>query len=110
MLYVEFAENFNIKEQGEIQKAHLNTKPLSIFTVFVWSKNENFSFALSTLDVTHDKSVVESTLKIILNYIEAVLPNEKEINHFRMVLLLSLEPFHFRNLTRIANERKINFS
>jgi len=38
VLQVDFAENFNMKEQDEIQKAHWNTKPLSIFTAFVWSK------------------------------------------------------------------------
>ncbi|CAF4522087.1 unnamed protein product, partial [Didymodactylos carnosus] len=54
VLQVDFAENFNMKEQDEIQKAHWNSKPLSIFTAYVWSKNENFSFALPSLDVTHD--------------------------------------------------------
>jgi len=29
VLQVDFAENFSMKEQDEIQKAHWNTKPLS---------------------------------------------------------------------------------
>ena len=37
VMQVDFAENFNMKEQDEIHKAHWNTKPLSIFTAFVWS-------------------------------------------------------------------------
>jgi hypothetical protein len=73
VLQVDFAENFNMKEQDEIQKAHWNTKSLSIFTAFVWSKSENFSFALPSLDVTHDKFVVDSALKIILNHIKTNL-------------------------------------
>jgi len=81
-LQVGFAENFNMKEQDEIQKAHWNSKLLTIFTAFVWSKNENISFALPSLDVTHDKFVVDATLKIILNHVEKIFPNIKEINCF----------------------------
>jgi len=36
LLQVDFAENYNMKEQDEIQKAHWNSTPLSIFTAFVW--------------------------------------------------------------------------
>ena len=81
-----------------------------MFTAFVWSKSENFSFALLSLDVTHDKFVVDSTLKIILSCIEVVLPNVKEINCFSDGATSQFKQrFHFRNLTRIANEQKINF-
>jgi len=55
---------------------------LSIFTAFVWSKKQNFPFALPSLDVTHDKFVVDAALKIILQHIKVVLPNVKEINCF----------------------------
>jgi hypothetical protein len=109
VLQVDFAENFNMKEQDEIQKAHWNTKSLSIFTAFVWSKSENFSFALPSLDVTHDKFVVDSALKIILNHIKTVLPNVEEINCFSDGAASQFKQrFHFRNLTRIADERKID--
>ena len=111
VLQVDFAENFNMKEQDEIQKAHWNTKSLSIFTAFVWSKNETFSFALPSLDVTHDKFVVDSALKIILNYIKTVLPNLKEVDCFSDGAASQFKQrFHFRNLTRIATENKIDLS
>ncbi|CAF1100880.1 unnamed protein product [Didymodactylos carnosus] len=100
-----------MKEQDEIQKAHWNTKPLSIFTAFVWSKNENFSFALPSLDVAHDKFVVDSRLEIILNHIKTVLPNVKGINCFSDDAAVQFKQrFHFRNLIQIANEHKINLS
>ncbi|CAF3615613.1 unnamed protein product [Rotaria sp. Silwood1] len=82
VLQVDFAENLNMKEQDEIQNAHWNTKTLSIFTAFVWSKSENLLFALPSLDVTHDKFVVNAGLEMILNHIASVLPNTKEINFF----------------------------
>ena len=101
-----------MKEHDDIQKAHWNTKPLSnIFTAFVWSKSENFSFALSSLDVTHDKFVVDFALKIIFNHIETILPNVEEVNCFSDGAGSQFKQrFHFRNLTRLANERKINLS
>ena len=80
VLQVDFAENFNLKEQNEIQTADWNTISLSIFTAFVWSKKGNFSFDLPSLDVSHDKFVVKEALEIILNHIGTVLPNVKEIN------------------------------
>ena len=39
LLQMDFAENFNMKEQNETQQAHWSTKSLSIFTAFVWSKS-----------------------------------------------------------------------
>lgn len=111
VLQVDFAENFNMKEQDEIQSAHWNSKSLSIFTAFIWSKNENFSFALPSLDVTRDKFVVNSALDIILNHVESVLPNVKEINCFSDGAASQFKQrYHFRNLTRIASERKIDLN
>ncbi|CAF4518855.1 unnamed protein product, partial [Rotaria magnacalcarata] len=100
-----------MKEQDEIQQAHWNLKSLSIFTAFVWSKTENFPFALPSSDVTHDKFVVNSALDIILNHVESVLPNVTEINCFSdSVASQFKQRYHFRNLTRIANERNIDLS
>ncbi|CAM4936549.1 unnamed protein product [Rotaria socialis] len=99
LLQVDFAENFNMKEQDEIQSAHWNTKPLSIFTAFVWSKSKSFSFALPSLDLTHDKFVANAALKIILNHIETVLPNVLEVNCFSDGAASQFKQrFLFRNL------------
>jgi len=111
LLQVDFAENFNMKEQDEIQKAHWNSTPLSIFTAFIWSKNENFSFALPSLDVTHDKFVVDPALNIILNHIETTLPNVKEVHCFSDGAASQFKQrFHFRNLIENANDHNIQLS
>ena len=107
VLQVDFAENFNLKEQDEIQAAHWNTIPLSIFTAFAWSKKENFSSALPSADVSHDKFVVNAALEIVLNHIKTVLPNVKEINCFSDDAASQFKQrFLFRNLIHISNERK----
>lgn len=111
MLQVDFAENFNMKEQDEIQTAHWNTNPLSIFTAFVWSKKEKFSFALPSLSISHDKFVVNAALEIILNHIKTVLPYVKEINCFSDGAASQFKQrFLFRNLIQIRNERKIQLN
>ncbi|CAF1021678.1 unnamed protein product [Adineta ricciae] len=74
VLQVDFSENFNMKEQDEVQNAHWNSK---------------------SLNLTHDKFVVDADLAIILNHIATTLPNQR---------------FHFRNLTRIANKYNISLS
>ena len=108
VLQVDFAENFNLKEQNEIQTAHWNTVPLSIFTAFAWSRKGNFSFALPSLDVSHDKFVVNAALEIVLNLIRTLLPNVKEINCFSDGAASQFKQrFLFRNLIQISNERKI---
>lgn len=111
LLQVDFAENFNMKEQDEIQKAHWNSTPLSIFTAFVWSKNGNFSFALPSLDVTHSKFVVDAALNLILNHIETILPNVKEVHCFSDGAASQFKQrFHFRNLIEIATNHDIQLS
>ncbi|CAF1142422.1 unnamed protein product [Didymodactylos carnosus] len=108
---VDFAEYFGMKEQDEIQSAHWNTKTLSIFTAYVWSKSHGLSFALPSLDVTHDKFVVNSALEIILNHLNTVLLNLKEINFFSGGAAGQFKQrFHSRNLVQIAHEHKINLS
>ena len=111
LLQVDFAENFNMKEQDEIQSAHWSSAPLSIFTAFVWSKKQNFSFALPSLDVSHDKFVINAALKIILSHIKITLPNIKEVNCFSDGAASQFKQrFHFRNLIEIADEHKILLS
>ena len=111
VMQIDFAENSNMREQDEIQKAHRNTKSLSIFSAFVWSRSKTFSYGLPSLDVTHDKFVVSSALEIILNHLESVIPNVKEINRFSDGAASQFKQrFHFRNLVRITNERRIDLS
>ena len=50
-------------------------------------------------------------MEIILNHIETVLPNVKEINCFSDGAASQFKQrFHFRNLTRIADEHRISLS
>ena len=84
---------------------------MSIFTAFAWSKSLNLSFVLPTLDLTYDKSIVDSAVRIILNHIKTVLQNIKEINFFPDGAASQFKQrLHFRNLTQIAFEQKVSIS
>lgn len=110
-IQVDFAENFGLKEQDEIQSAHWNTKTISIFTAFVWTANETFSFALPSMDLTHDKFVVDSALKIILDHLKTSLPNLKEVAFFSDGAASQFKQrFHFRNLMIISHEHQLTLT
>ncbi|CAF4454979.1 unnamed protein product, partial [Didymodactylos carnosus] len=84
VIQVDFAENVGLKEQDEIQSVHWNTKTLSIFTAYVWSKSQGFSFMLPSNDVSHDKFVVNSATEIILNELKTHVPSLKQTDSFLM--------------------------
>ncbi|CAF1179048.1 unnamed protein product [Didymodactylos carnosus] len=111
VIQVDFAENFGSKEPDEIQSAHWDTKTLSIFTAYVWSKSQGFSFRLPSNDVSHDKFVVNSAIEIILNELKTHVPNLKQIDFFSDGAASQFKQrFMFRNLIQIAHEYKIALS
>ncbi|CAF1181277.1 unnamed protein product [Didymodactylos carnosus] len=111
VIQVDFAENFGLKEQDEIQSAHWNTKTLSILTPYVWSKSQGFSFTPPSNDVPHDKFVINSTIEIILNELKTHVPNLKQIDSFSDGATSQFKQrFMFRNLIQIAHEYKIALS
>ena len=73
-MQVDFAENFNMREQNEMQTAYRNTKALSIFVAFVWSRNQNISFTLPSFDITQDKFVADAASQTVLTHTKTVLP------------------------------------
>ncbi|CAF1047601.1 unnamed protein product [Didymodactylos carnosus] len=106
---VDFAENYGMKEQDEVQSAHWYTKTMSILTGYVWSKSGGFGFALPSLDVSHNKFVVNSALELILNHLKTLLRNLKGINFFSDGAASQFKQrYHFRNLVSLASEYKIS--
>ncbi|CAF1580941.1 unnamed protein product, partial [Didymodactylos carnosus] len=78
---------------------------------YVWSKSGGFGFALPSLDVTHDKFVVNSALELILNHLKTLLPNLKEINFPSDGAASQFKQrYHFRNLVQLASEYKISMN
>ncbi|CAF1077185.1 unnamed protein product [Didymodactylos carnosus] len=58
-----------------MQRADCHTKLISTFTACIWAKTAEFSFALPSNDLTHDKFVVNAATEKILNELKLSLPN-----------------------------------
>ncbi|CAF1437694.1 unnamed protein product [Rotaria sordida] len=79
LLQVDYAENYSIIEQNEIQSAHWSRKQLSIFTAHVWSQSKTYPLAIISDDSSHDKYTVAKCLEHLFNRLKVLLPSMKEL-------------------------------
>lgn len=111
VLQVDFSENYELKEQDEIQTAHWCSKSVSIFTAHAWCGNNNYSFALISNNVSHDKYCVSSCLTYIINKLKQQLPLLEEISFFSDGAASQFKQrFLFRNLTRMSDKYNLLLS
>ncbi|CAF1608935.1 unnamed protein product, partial [Didymodactylos carnosus] len=86
VIQVDYAENFTMDEQNQIQSAHWSKKQLSIFTAYAWCSGSGgdvgFSFGLVSNNTTHDKFSVATCLDVIVNEIKSYVPDVNEIIFF----------------------------
>ena len=85
VVQVDFAENFNIDHQNQIQSSYWSKKSVSIFTAYAWyggSGGEGQSFGLVFSSTTHDKYSVITCLQILINEIINSMPDLNEIIFF----------------------------
>ncbi|CAH0557348.1 unnamed protein product [Brassicogethes aeneus] len=73
VVQIDFAENYSLVSQNEIQSAHWSHKQVTIFTCVVWTPQQTFSIAIISDYMGHDKYAVyvflqEIFKKIHLNY------------------------------------------
>lgn len=75
VLQIDFAENYEIVYQDEIQNAHWRHRQATIFTACVWVRVNNeikpFSYAILSDDLTHSKTCVWKFLRSIVSDIKA---------------------------------------
>ncbi|CAF1292332.1 unnamed protein product [Adineta steineri] len=111
VVQVDFSENYSIKEQDEIQSAHWSSKSISIFTAYAWCGSNNFSFALASDNINHDKFFVSCCIKYIVEKLKQELPMLEEISFFSDGAGSQFKQrFLFRNLTQMSNYYNLNFS
>lgn len=68
VVQVDFAENYSIIHQDEIQSAHWQHSQVAIFTCVVWGENTTDSYAeVVSDDLTHSKYSVWTFLKCIFD-------------------------------------------
>ncbi|CAF1461359.1 unnamed protein product [Rotaria sp. Silwood1] len=111
LLQVDYAENFVMDQQDAIQAAHWNAGALSIFTAHAWCGANNFSFALVSDNVTHDKYCIHVCLNYIISELKQYFPNLEEITFFSDGAASQFKQrYLFQNLTRMMMEHYLKLS
>ena len=74
VMQIDYAENFAIHQQREIQSAYFVNNQISIFTCVVWHGNSALFFALISDDLNHDKFSVFANMYEIASFIQYKFP------------------------------------
>lgn len=70
VLQIDFAENYRLVFQNEIQSAHFNYKQVSIFTCVAWTSMKTESLAVISNSLNHGKAEVFLFLTKIVKYLK----------------------------------------
>lgn len=82
VLQVDFAENFAIFHQDEVQAAHFRYEQVSIFTACAWNKSKARSMVVVSNHLKHDKFSVWVFLNEIIIHLKEEFPDTKKISIF----------------------------
>ncbi|CAF5036332.1 unnamed protein product, partial [Rotaria magnacalcarata] len=111
LLQVDYTENFTMDQQDAIQSAYWNTRMLSIFTAHAWCGANNYSFALVSDNVTHDKYCVAVCLNNIITKLKQYLPDLEEIVFFSDGAASQFKQrYLLQNMTRMMVEHTLKLS
>ncbi|CAF2926907.1 unnamed protein product [Rotaria sp. Silwood2] len=111
LLQLDYAENYSIIEQNQIQSAHWSRKQLSIFTAHVWSQSKTYPLVIISDDSSHDKYTVAKCLEHLLERSKILLPSMKELIIFSDGSACQFkERFLFKNLTHLADQFSLKLS
>lgn len=69
VVQMDFAKNFALFDQDEVQAAHFSYDQVTIFTTCIWTKSEHYSIAIVSNEMNHDKFSVWCFLNKIINFI-----------------------------------------
>lgn len=81
-IQIDFAENFAIRNQDEIQAAHFSYDQVTIFTACAWTESEHRSFVIVSNDLNHDKFAVWEYLNVLLKLLQNKAPTIKNVHIF----------------------------
>ncbi|VEN43374.1 unnamed protein product [Callosobruchus maculatus] len=84
VLQVDFAENFSILCQDEIQSAHWSHPQVTIFTGCAWSDagNAKHSYIIMSNELNHDKYAVWAFMRKIIDDLKQKYPEMKKVSVF----------------------------
>lgn len=76
VMQIDFAENYALVQQDEIQSAHWSHRQVTIFTCCVWFVTDRRCLAFVSDDMGHNKQAVWTLLNKIVDYIQQIKNNE----------------------------------
>ncbi|CAF1371190.1 unnamed protein product [Rotaria magnacalcarata] len=82
---VDYAENYTLQDQDQIQSAHWSKKQLSISTAYTWmgdSGEDGYSFGFVSNSKKHDKFTFITCLEILVQERTALMPDVDQIIFF----------------------------
>ncbi|CAH0547210.1 unnamed protein product [Brassicogethes aeneus] len=82
ILQIDFAENFQLIAQDEIQSAHWQHEQVTIFTAVAWLAEKVYSFSIISNYLVHDKYAVYVFLKKIISWIDLSGYKVKDLSVF----------------------------
>ncbi|XP_049306174.1 uncharacterized protein LOC125776689 [Bactrocera dorsalis] len=100
VLQVDFAENYRLLNQNEIQSAHFSYSQVTIFTCVAWLHNCTRSFAITSDQLSHNKYDVYCFLQLIVKKLKEqnaisklFLFSDGCASQFKNKFILSIIPF-----------------
>ena len=104
VIQVDYSENFEIRQQNEIQSSYWTSKSVSTFTAHSWCGNDNYSFLLVSDNFNQDKYCINSCITYMINKMKEKLPSLEEILFFSDSAASQFKQrYFFNNLTRLSN-------
>ncbi|XP_060754349.1 uncharacterized protein LOC132865864 isoform X2 [Neoarius graeffei] len=82
VLQVDFAENYSVGYQDEIQSAHWNQSQITIFTAVAWVNEEVQSYVIVSDELQHDKNAVTAFLTTLVKDLEVRFPEMQKLHIF----------------------------
>jgi hypothetical protein len=83
LIQFDFAENFKIFQQREVQGYHWNNNQVTIFTIHLKLGHVNKNIVIISDHMTHNTSFVYVAQEIIVNFIKKHFPTVNKINYLR---------------------------
>lgn len=82
VLQIDFAENFAVFHQDEVQAAHFGYDQITIFTACAWHKSQAKSMVIISDSLLHDKFAVWVFLQKIIEHLKEEFPDTQKISIF----------------------------
>lgn len=117
VLQFDFAENFAINFQDEVQSAHCHQKQVSIFTAVTWHTAGVSSHCIVSDNLCHDKKAARAYFSSLMTEIKSKQPSTKVIkifsdgpSQFKNIYFLCFEQIQYAASYKIGVEFLCHFS